>query len=203
MSPAGSIDEVLVEAQRLNFLGPASIVSHRRHAQAFLGALRPAASILDLGTGGGLPGLVIAEAFPESTVILLDARERRTDFLRRAVSRLGWNERVLVLTGRAETLGHDPTWRAMCAAVVARGFGGPGPTAECAAPFLAVGGQLVVSEPPPDSMSVGARWPAAPLAELGLEADDEQPNTSVRSFTQVAPCPRRFARAAARHAPLF
>jgi len=203
MSTPGGIDEVLDEAQRLSFLGPASIASHRHHADAFLAALRPSASILDLGTGGGLPGLVIAEARPESTVILLDARERRTDFLRRAVSRLGWNGRVIVLTGRAEALGHDPEWRGTCAAVVARGFGPPGPTAECAAPFLAEGGQLVVSEPPPDGSGDGVRWPAESLAALGLRADENQPNTAVRSFTQVSGCPDRFPRAAARHAPLF
>lgn len=203
MSPLGGIDEVLAEAQRLGFLGPASIASHRRHAHAFLAALRPAASILDLGTGGGLPGLVIAEACPESTVVLLDARERRTDFLRRAVSRLGWDRRVVVLTGRAEALGHDPQWRSTCAAVVARGFAAPGPTAECAAAFLAEGGQLLVSEPPPDGRLDHVRWPTEPLSELGLHADDVQPNRAVRTFTQVSRCPDRFPRAAARHAPLF
>jgi 16S rRNA (guanine527-N7)-methyltransferase len=203
MRVPGGVDEVFAEAQRLGFLGPAAIASHRRHAETFLAALRPAASVLDLGTGGGLPGLVIAEAWPEATVILLDAREGRTDFLRRAVSRLGWTGRVVVLTGRAEALGHDPDWRATCAGVVARGFGRPGPTAECAAPFLAEGGQLVVSEPPPDGDGAARRWPSARLAELGLRVDDEQPNPTVRSLTQVSPCPDRFARAAARHAPLF
>lgn len=203
MSSLGGIDEVLAAAQRLGFLGPASIAIHRRHADEFLAALRPASSILDLGTGGGLPGLVIAEARPDATVILLDAREGRTDFLRRAVSRLGWTGRVVVLTGRAEELGHDPAWRTTCAAVVARGFGASGPTAECAAPFLVVGGQLVVSEPPPDGDQAPGRWPSGPLAELGLGIDTEQPSPAVRSLTQVSPCPDRFARAAARHAPLF
>ncbi len=203
MRVPGGVDGVLVEAQRLGFLGPASIASHRRHANAFVTALRPAASILDLGTGGGLPGLVIAEARPEATVILLDAREGRTDFLRRVVSRLGWTGRVVVLTGRAEALGHELAWRATCAAVVARGFGAPGLTAECAAPFLAVGGQLVVSEPPTDGDQASRRWPSAPLAELGLQVDEVQRSPPVRSFTQVRPCPDRFGRAAPRRAPLF
>lgn len=203
MSPTGAVDGVLAEAQRLGFLGGASVAEHRRHALAFVTTLRPAATILDLGTGGGLPGLVVAEARPDATVVLLDARQRRTDFLRRAVARLGWDGRVVVLEGRAETLGRDPGWRARCEAVVARGFGPPSATAECAAAFLAIGGQLVVSEPPADASTPSIRWPVEPLAELGLRTDEDQPVAAVRSFTQVSRCPDRFPRAGGSHAPLF
>ena len=50
--------------------------------------------------------------------------------------------------------------------VVARSFGRPAMTAECAAPFLLRGGHLVVSEPPG---AVEGRWSAEGLAGLGLE----------------------------------
>jgi 16S rRNA (guanine527-N7)-methyltransferase len=50
---------------------------------------------------------------------------------------------------------------------VARSFGPPAVTAECAAGFLPVGGLLVVSEPPADDEPEG-RWPPAGLAELGF-----------------------------------
>ena len=189
---AAAVDELLAEAQELGLVGPAPVHQHRRHAEVFVTALRPAHRLLDLGSGGGLPGLVVAGALPESEVVLLDARERRTDFLRRAVGRLGWTDRVHVVTGRAERLAHEDTWRSRFDAVVARGFGAPGVTAECAAGFLRVGGQLVVSEPP-DDRSVEARWPSAPLRRLGLGLDGSAPDrAAVRSLTQASLCPARF-----------
>jgi hypothetical protein len=181
--------EVLEEAAALGFLGPAPVEAHVIHVARFDAALRPTADVLDLGSGGGIPGLVLAALRPELTVVLLDARTNRTDFLERAVGRLGWIGRVSVVAGQAETVGRSPHWRGRCSAVVARSFASPSVTAEDAAPFLAVGGQLLVSEPPEP---VGERWPAAGLAVVGLEADEATPGLA--SFTQVRACPDRFPR---------
>ena len=131
-------------------------------------------------------------------MVLLDARTNRTDFLARAVGRLGWGDRVSVVAGRAEELGRLSQWRGRLGAVVARSFGSPAGTAECAAPFLAVGGQLVVSEPPDPPM---ARWPPAGLALVGL-ARDEGVADGLASFTQMELCPARFPRRR-RRPPLF
>ncbi len=181
--------EVLGEAAGLGFLGPGPVEAHIIHAARFADALRPTADVLDLGSGGGMPGLVLAALHPDLMVVLLDARTNRTDFLARAVGRLGWAARVTVVAGQAETLGRSPDWRGRCSAVVARSFGSPSVTAEDAAPFLAVGGQLLVSEPPDSS---AGRWPAAGLALVGLEADE--PMEGLASFTQARPCPDRFPR---------
>ena len=146
-----------------------------------------------------MPGLVVASALPEADVVLLDASTRRTDFLRRAVGRLGLVERVRVVTARAETAGHDPVWRGAFDAVVARSFGEPAVTAEAAAPFLRAGGQLVVSEPPEPALE---RWPPDGLALLGLIRDATATGAGLASFTQVDPCPARFPRRRL-HPPLF
>ena len=167
------------------------MTSHIDHAARFLTVLRPAGRLLDLGAGGGVPGLVLAGALSRTAVALLDASERRTDFLRRAVGRLGLFPRVTVVTARAETAGRDPVWRGTFDAVVARSFGEPAATAEAAAPFLRVGGQLVVSEPPELSVD---RWPLGGLAVLGLVRDEVAAGAGVASFTQVEPCPARFPR---------
>jgi 16S rRNA (guanine527-N7)-methyltransferase len=187
--------EVVREAARLGFLGPGPVEAHLDHAARFVEALRPAASVLDLGSGGGLPGLAIAARRPEVHVVLLDASVTRTDFLRRAIGRLGWSGRVTVVTARAEDAGREPQWRGTLDAVVARGFGEPVTTAECAAPFLRVGGQLVVSEPPDP---VAGRWPEAGLALVGLLRDGWAAG-SVATFTQLSLCPDRFPRR--RHRP--
>jgi 16S rRNA (guanine527-N7)-methyltransferase len=122
--------------------------------------------VLDLGSGGGLPGLVIATARPALELTLLEARQRACRFLREAVSALGL-ERVTVVEVRAEEAARRPDLRETFDAVVARSFGPPAVTAECAAGFLREGGQLVVSEPPEEGTAAG-RWPSAGLAELGL-----------------------------------
>jgi 16S rRNA (guanine527-N7)-methyltransferase len=160
------------DAQRLGFLGPGDVARQIRHAEGFAtvvldarGGERPR-SLVDLGSGGGLPGVVLASCWPESTVVLVDASRRRCAHLRSARDRLGL-DRLEVLEGRAEELAHDPRWREAFDVATARGFDVPPRTAEVAAGFVRVGGVAVVSEPPglrPD------RWPAAPLAGLGWSA---------------------------------
>lgn len=127
---------------------------------------RAAARAADLGAGGGVPGLVLAVDGLAETWMLVDSMQRRTEMLDEAVATLGLTATVTVRRQRAEDLGRSADARSQFDLVVARGFGPPAMTAECAAPLLRPGGYLIVSEPPdPDD----ARWPADGLAELGLE----------------------------------
>lgn len=121
---------------------------------------------LDLGSGGGIPGLVLACVDAGLTAVLLDARRRCCRFLREAAADLGLEERVVVVEERAETAARRPDLRGQVDAVVARSFGPPAVTAECAAGFLRLGGCLVVSEPP--DAAGPARWPATGLDTLGF-----------------------------------
>jgi 16S rRNA (guanine527-N7)-methyltransferase len=131
-----------------------------------MGACLPAGveRLLDLGSGGGVPGLVLAESAPDLRLVLVDSAMRRGRFLREATVELGMEVRVEVVEERAETAARHPSLREAFDAVVARSFGLPGVTAECAVGFLRLGGSLVVSEPPEASV----RWPPDALADLGL-----------------------------------
>lgn len=193
--PGSALEDVLEEARELGFLGPGPVTGHIEHAAGFLRAVgepHPDA-VVDLGSGGGLPGLVVAQAWPNARVALLDANERRTAFLARAVLALGLDRRVVVAQSRAEDAGRDPAWRGRADLVVARSFGPPAVTAECAAPLLCEGGRLVVSEPPD---GVPERWPEEPLAELGLRPVGrlEQAFSRFQILRQESPCPERFPR---------
>lgn len=168
---------LLEESRQLGFLGPGPVEPHLHHALAYAQAVSPApARALDLGAGGGLPGLVLAaRTWPDTRWTFVDAQARRTDFLRRAVATLGLDDRVSVEEARAEEVGRADAHRQRYDAVVARSFGAPAVTAECAAPLLVTGGTLVVSDPPsadldhrPGEGPLGARWPADGLAELGF-----------------------------------
>jgi len=188
------LDDVLAAAQRQGFLGPASVAEHRRHALGFAAGwedLPPLA--LDLGSGGGVPGLVLAVEYPTLSVCLVDSRERSTDWLTEAVRSLGLSNRVAVVRARGEELGRDLQWRAQVPMVVARGFGPPAVVAECGAPLLVTGASMVVSEPPtPDA----SRWPRAGLGELGLGLGRRWAHggSHYQELVQLAPCPERFPR---------
>jgi 16S rRNA (guanine527-N7)-methyltransferase len=167
------LEAVLRRAQDLGFLGPGPVDRHIAHALE-LAACIPAGAErgLDLGSGGGVPGLVLAEARPEVPLVLLDAGQRRCRFLREAVAELGLTDRVEVVQDRAESAARRPELRELIDVVVARSFGPPAVTAECAVGFLRVGGRLVVSEPPEPAelcdIPDPGRWAEDGLEALGL-----------------------------------
>jgi 16S rRNA (guanine527-N7)-methyltransferase len=127
--------------------------------------------VLDLGSGGGLPGLVVATGRPELELTLLEARQRACRFLREAVDALRL-ERVVVVEARAEEAARRPELRETFDGVVARSFGPPAVTAECAVGFLRLSGRLVVSEPPAaaEPAAASSRWPPQGLEQLGFGA---------------------------------
>ncbi|HVX19176.1 MAG TPA: RsmG family class I SAM-dependent methyltransferase [Acidimicrobiales bacterium] len=165
--------ELLRGRQARGDLGPAAIEQHLAHSLAFAAVVAvPPSRAVDLGTGGGVPGLVLAAlCWPSATWSFIESRRTRAAFLREAVGELDLGARVEVLERRAEEVGHDPTWRAQADLVTARSFAKPAVVAECAAPLLRVGGHLVVSEPPAaatEDAGRAERWPARPLRAMGL-----------------------------------
>ena len=107
-------------------------------------------------------------------MVLVDSNDRRTEFLSTVIAGLGSEADVEVLRARVEDAGRVSALREQFDLVTSRSFGAPAVTAECGAPFLAVGGLMIVSEPP-DADPGSERWPSAGLAQLGL-----QPSTRVR-----------------------
>ena len=158
---------------------------------------------LDLGSGAGLPGLVLAVAEPESDWVLLDGRERSAAFLREAVEEFGVGGRVGVVGERAEVAARSAL-RGQMAMVMARGVGAPAVTAECAAAFLATAGVLIVSGPPEGT---AGRWPPDGLATLGMGAVEmvERGGFHFVRIRQERPAPERFPRRTGQPAkrPLF
>jgi 16S rRNA (guanine527-N7)-methyltransferase len=191
--------DLLQEARQRGFLGPGPVEPHLDHARAFaVAAGTPPDRAVDLGAGGGLPGLVLAAEFwPEATWVFVDAQKKRTAFLRDAIEDLGLDGRVEVITERAEIVGQDPAHRGAFDLVVSRSFGPPPVTIECAAPLLRVGGAFVVSEPP--ATTVDERWPAAGLAIFGCSAPEPvvvgtDPGFHFARITQVTAAEARYPR---------
>jgi 16S rRNA (guanine527-N7)-methyltransferase len=184
---------VLEDGQRRGFLGPGPVADHINRALDLTAASNepPTGRVLDLGSGGGVPGLALALAWPSSTWALLDGSQTRAAFLRQAVVELGLDERAAVVAARAEVAARTEL-RHGFELVVARSFARPGPTAECGAPFLQVGGRLVVAEPPGGAPG---RWDEAGLAKVGLRLGRSGTGpTAFQILEQVELCPDRFPR---------
>jgi 16S rRNA (guanine527-N7)-methyltransferase len=160
--------QLLDTARHRGLLGPGPVEAHLEHAEAMAAAIDPSfgGRFLDLGSGGGVPGLILLETWPAATGVLLDSHRRRCRFLEDALRELAVADRGAVACGRAEELARGHALRGTFDLVVARGFAGPAATAECAVGFLAPGGRVAVSEPP--GPADPQRWPAKGLAELGL-----------------------------------
>jgi 16S rRNA (guanine527-N7)-methyltransferase len=207
---SAALQKVLLAAREAGFLGPGPIDRHFRHALGFVNLARtvePVVAnprILDLGSGGGLPGLVVAQQWPEARLVLLEANQRRAQFLERSVRACDLEDRVSVVQERAEIAGRDAANRGAFDGVVVRSFGPPAVVAECAAPLLRVGGWLIVSEPPSesdghrDSESApddSGRWPADKLIQFGLEpAAFVRNDFGYQILRQLQQCPEQFPR---------
>jgi 16S rRNA (guanine527-N7)-methyltransferase len=163
--------ESLNRSSQLGFLGPMPVAEQIDHALGFVAVVEDArgsipTSVADLGTGGGVPGLVLSACWPECRLLLVDGNERRIGFLAAQVDSLGSSFRVEAVWGRAEEVARDDRFSRQFEVVTARSFGPPAVTVECGAPLLGVGGVMVVSEPPGEGDE--RRWPEAGLAQVGL-----------------------------------
>lgn len=185
----------LGEAKVRGLLGPEPLERTLGHARA-LGeiALESGArtdACLDLGSGGGVPGLVLALDWPESRWTLLDSNLRSTAFLAEAIAGLGVADRVAVVAQRAEETGRSPEHRERYSLATARAVAPAAVVAEYLAPLLAAGGVAVISEPP----GAPNRWDDEGLATLGLrlEAHASEPVASA-VLRRVGDLPERFPR---------
>ncbi len=124
---------------------------------AVLAEIPAGGTVLDVGSGGGVPGLVLAIARPELRYTLLDATAKKCEFMREAASAIGLSN-VSVVQGRAEPLGHDRGervneggtsrreggMRESFDLVTARALGRIAVASELTIPFAKVGGLVVL-----------------------------------------------------------
>ncbi len=106
-------------------------------------ALEPllsAGRVADLGSGAGLPGLVLAACLPDAHFDLIESVSRKCEFLDRAIERMGLANAVVV-HARSETWAGG-AGREAYDAVTARAVGGLPTLAELASPLLRDGGVL-------------------------------------------------------------
>ena len=105
--------------------------------------------VIDIGSGGGLPGIPLALAMPQVHFTLLEANRRKAAFLEHLAANLNLRN-VAVATGRAEELGQRPELREQFDRAISRAAAPPAVLLELALPFVRPGGDLVAQVSPID-----------------------------------------------------
>ncbi len=123
----------------------AAVTGHLLDSLAAIPLLRRAGvrRLLDLGSGGGYPGLPLALALPADRTLLVDSIAKKAAFLRVAAAAAGAAERVAVAAARAEDLAADRRHRERWPAVTVRAVATLPELVELAFPLISPGGLLV------------------------------------------------------------
>ena len=149
---------VLKRAQQLGFIGKkadlnAEITHSLRFGELAFEELPQPHSLtepacLDLGSGGGLPALVLAAAWRGTLWSLSEISDKRCDFLEWAISHLGLGSEVRILRGSVKELPQSPEHQEAYDLATARAFAPVHKTQAAVVDLLKPGGFLLVSNPP-------------------------------------------------------
>lgn len=101
-----------------------------------------ARSIVDVGAGGGLPGVPLSIVRPDASLTLIEAAEKKVRFLQYIKAELELSN-LLILHARAEEVGRDPTYRETFDLATARALATLGVVIEYCAPLLRRDGYII------------------------------------------------------------
>jgi 16S rRNA (guanine527-N7)-methyltransferase len=162
--------------------------------------IKPGVAVIDLGSGAGLPGIVLALLRPDLSITLLEPLLRRATFLSECVAELGLDD-ITVRRARAEEVAGDLS----CDVVTARAVAPLERLVRWGLPLLRPGGELLafkgerarteLDEAGPTLRRFGVR--TAELLQLG-HGKVEPPTTIVRVVAERSPGPAKGSRRAER-----
>ncbi|MCX8278291.1 MAG: 16S rRNA (guanine(527)-N(7))-methyltransferase RsmG [Dehalococcoidia bacterium] len=154
---------------------------------------------IDVGTGAGIPGLVMKIALPELHVTLLDSIGKRTNFLIEVANELELTG-LQVINGRAEDLAQEFSHREQYDVVVARGVARLAELAELTIPFAKIGGTVIL----PKSQGVSGEVTeaggaaeilgAAPALTLEIDKPGQSPPDDMVYWMKISSTPEEFPR---------
>jgi len=143
-------------------VGESVINLHFLDSLAILRAQLPQhASVVDVGSGAGLPGVPLAIARADLRIALLEPAARKAAFLELVSSELGIGAGVR--RDRAEVAGHDPQWRERFDVATGRAVAKSALLAELLLPFVKIGGSAILLKGPSAEADVEALCQWAPV----------------------------------------
>ncbi len=158
------------------------------------------ARLLDIGTGGGLPGIPLKIARPDLNLVLLDSHGRTVAFLKEACEQLGLSGTVVV-QARAEVWAHTPQAREQFDRVVARAVAKMPILAELMLPYVRVGGVALALKSATERDEIESARPAVHLlggeleiVERTLELESGAVSRLIARMPKRAPTDSRYPR---------
>lgn len=156
-------------------------------------------TFLDVGTGAGFPGLVVAILCPDCAVTLLDPLEKRLGFIQEVIDALRL-ENVALVHARGEDAGRDKALRQRFDFVASRAVAELTVLAELCLPFVAVGGSFLAMKSVDSQAELDAARPL--IGQLGGRARDPWDYTipgvqvvhRVWPIVKTGPTPEQFPR---------
>ena len=157
--------------------------------------------LVDLGTGAGLPGLVLKIARPQLDMVLIDATNKKIAFVQHMIATLGL-ESALTVHGRAEDVCRDLDYRNQFDVVTARGVAALPTLVELTIPLLVTGGTFLF--PKGDGIQDELREGRKAAEILGgkiesaelLPGDPDEPVTRLVRGVKIRSTPDRYPRRA-------
>ncbi|MFQ6122801.1 MAG: 16S rRNA (guanine(527)-N(7))-methyltransferase RsmG [Dehalococcoidales bacterium] len=102
-------------------------------------------SLIDVGTGAGIPGIPLKILLPEIKLVLLDATAKKAAFLHHMKDKLELNS-IEIVVGRAEDFAHKTQYREKFELVLSRAVARLPTTVELTLPFCAIGGSFIAQK---------------------------------------------------------
>jgi 16S rRNA (guanine527-N7)-methyltransferase len=154
---------------------------------------------IDVGTGAGIPGMIMKIALPELRMTLLDSIQKRTNFLIEVATELEL-EGLEVINGRAEELGQEHGHREEYDIVVARAVARLAELAELTIPFAKIGGTVIlpkskgVEQEVSEAAAAAEVLGAAPALTLEVSKPGSSPPDDMVYWMKISTTPREFPR---------
>jgi len=130
----------IVEAREL-------AVKHFLDAIAPLTWIPDQGELIDVGTGGGFPGIALSIMRPQQPMTLIDGSRKKISFIKHLIRRLGL-EKVQALQTRVEDLGRQEAYQGRFQTVVCRAFADPSTVVRMTKELLAPHGKIVAYQGP-------------------------------------------------------
>ena len=179
--------------QRRHFLESAALVP-ALHEQGFTFREH---SLIDVGSGSGVPGLPLKILEPSLQLTLVEAKQRKAEFLIALLPELGLSD-VTVLTRRAEEVAHDPRYREQYDFAVAKALAPLRTLAELTLPFVRMGGLVLAPKGKETEAEVKDARVALETLNGSVRAVEPirlaEPEQNVVIIDKELPTPQRFPR---------
>lgn len=176
----------------------------RMHALDSLSLVRalagepPPRTLVDVGSGAGIPAIPLAIAFPALEVAAIESVEKKGAFIREAAAALGLAPRLRVIVARAEEAGRDPALRDAFDVAVARAVAELAVIAEYCLPFVRPGGIFVAYKGPKveDELRGGRKACGELAARIEEMIPSGVPDSQLRlvKVRKLRPTPKAFPR---------